>query len=60
MQKKKEKWWTCKEFYHECDNLREKYSNENDHTRLKYLDELNAFVEGVEKKYQNVFLLQIL
>ena len=24
---KKEKWWTCKEFYFECDNLRDKYRN---------------------------------
>ena len=27
---KKEKWWTCKEFYFECDNLRDKFTNEND------------------------------
>jgi len=53
LSEKKEKWWTCKEFYYECDNLREKYTNENDHGRLKFLDELNAFVETVEKKYQN-------
>ena len=26
----KEKWWTCKEFYFECDNLRDKYTNEKD------------------------------
>ena len=51
--KKKKKWWTCKEFYFECDNLREKYSNENDHSKLKFLDELNEFVMSIQKKYEN-------
>ena len=48
----KEKWWTCKEFYFECDNLREKYTNEKDEEKLKFLDEINAFVEGIQKKYE--------
>jgi len=48
---KKEKWWTCKEFYFECDNLREKYTNNKDEKKLKFLDEINAYVEGIEKKY---------
>ena len=51
---KKEKWWTCKEFYFECDNLREKFTNENDEKNLKFLDQLNNFVMSIEKKYQNV------
>ena len=50
---KKEKWWTCKEFYNECDNLREKYTNEKDEVKLKFLDEINDFVMSVEKKYEN-------
>ena len=50
----KEKWWTCKEFYFECDNLREKYTNENDHEKLKFLDKLNSYVMEIQKKYQNV------
>ena len=50
----KEKWWTCKEFYNECDNLREKYANEKDDKKLKFLDEINDFVMSVEKKYKNV------
>ena len=54
MSDEKEKWWTCKEFYHECDNLREKYSNNNDEEKLKFLDQLNNFVMSIEKKYQNV------
>jgi len=53
LSEKKEKWWTCKEFYYECDNLREKYSNRNDQQRLKFLDELNSYVESIEKKYKN-------
>jgi len=48
----KEKWWTCKEFYFECDNLRERYTNEKDEEKLKFLDEINEFVQGVEKKYE--------
>jgi len=50
----KEKWWTCKEFYFECDNLREKYTNENDHEKLKFLDKLNSYVMEIQKKYENV------
>ena len=49
---KKEKWWTCKEFYFECDNLREKYTNEKDEEKLKFLDEINIFVEAIQKKYE--------
>ncbi len=54
LSEKKEKWWTCKEFYHECDNLREKYSNENDDEKLKFLDELNNFVMLIQRKYENI------
>jgi len=50
---KKEKWWTCREFYNECDNLRERYTNENNNEKLKFLDEINDFVMSVEKKYEN-------
>ena len=53
LSEKKEKWWTCKEFYNECDNLREKYTNEKDNEKLKFLDEINEFVMSVEKKYEN-------
>ena len=50
----KEKWWTCKEFYFECDNLRERYTNENDKSKLEFLDQLNNFVMAIQKKYENV------
>ena len=53
LSEKKEKWWTCKEFYNECDNLRDKYTNEKDDKKLKFLDEINDFVMSVEKKYKN-------
>jgi exodeoxyribonuclease-1 len=48
----KEKWWTCKEFYFECDNLRDRYTNEKDEKKLKFLGEINEFVEGIQKKYE--------
>jgi len=50
----KEKWWTCKEFYFECDNLRDRYTNDKDEKKLKFLDEINEFVEGIQKKYEQV------
>ena len=50
----KEKWWTCKEFYNECDNLREKYTNEKDEKKLKFLDEINDFVMSVEKNMKKL------
>ena len=53
LSEKKEKWWTCKEFYYECDNLRDKYTNENDKEKLKFLDKLNEFVMSIQKKYEN-------
>ena len=53
LSEKKEKWWTCKEFYYECDNLRDKYTNENDKEKLKFLDELNDLVMSIQKKYEN-------
>ena len=50
----KEKWWTCKEFYHECDNLRDKFTNEGNELNLKFLDQLNNYVMSIEKKYKNI------
>ena len=47
-----EKWHTCKEFYFECDNLREKHKD--DEKKLKVLDELNEYVMSVQRKYENV------
>ena len=50
----KEKWWTVSTCYSEIDTLRDKYSDENDNEKLKFLDELNEYVMSVQKKYENV------
>ncbi len=49
----KEKWWTVSTCQNEIDNLREKYSEENDLEKLKFLNELDEFVENCKKKYEN-------
>jgi len=53
LSEKKEKWWTVKECFFEIDNLRDKYSNQNDEVKLKFLDEFNEFVMSIQKKYEN-------
>ena len=53
LSEKKEKWWTVKECFFEIDNLRDKYSDENDEEKLKFLDEFNEFVMSIQKKYEN-------
>ena len=35
------------------DNLRDKYSDQNDEEKLKFLDEFNEFVMSIQKKYEN-------
>ena len=49
----KEKWWTVKEFFVEIDNLRDKYSDENDEDNLKFLDEFHELVMSIHKNYEN-------
>ena len=53
LSEEKQKWWTVKEFYHECDNLRQKAEEEKDENKLKFLNEINDYVEQVERKYNN-------
>ena len=53
LSEKKEKWWTVKEFYNECDYHRVKFEEKNDLQKLEFLNELNNYVEGVERKYSN-------
>ena len=48
-----EKWWTVSSCFSEIDTLRDKYSNENDQEKLKFLDELNTHVMLIQKKYEN-------
>ncbi len=53
LSEKKEKWWTTSTCFTEIDTLRDKYSNENDTEKLKFLDELNDHVMLIQKKYEN-------
>ena len=53
LSEKAEKWWTVSTCYNEIDTLRDKYSNENDQEKLKFLDELNNHVMSIQKKYEN-------
>ena len=49
----KEKWWTVSTCYSEIDTLREKYTDENDDEKLKFLEELKKNLMSIEKKYEN-------
>ncbi len=49
-----EKWWTAADCFNEIDTLRDKYSDQNDEEKLKFLDELNDHVMSIQKKYENV------
>ena len=53
LSEKMEKWWTVSSCFSEIDTLRDKYSNENDQEKLKFLDELNTHVMLIQKKYEN-------
>ena len=48
-----EKWNTIPKAYNELDNLRAKYEEENDTERLAMMNDLNKFLEEIEKKYQD-------
>ena len=50
----KEKWWTVSACFSEIDTLRDKYSDQNDEEKLKFLDELIDHVMSIQKKYENV------
>ena len=54
LSEKKEKWWTVSACFAEIDNLRDRYSDENDEQKLKFLDKLNEFVMSIQQKYENV------
>ena len=54
LSERSEKWWTVSTCFMEIDTLRDKYSNENDHEKLKFLDELNEYVTSIQKKYESV------
>jgi len=50
----KEKWWTIPTAMVEIDNLRDKYSDENDEEKLKFLDEFDKYIISIQKKYENI------
>ncbi len=49
-----EKWNTIPRTYSEIDTLREKFSREGEPERLTILNEINAYVEELEKFYSSV------
>ena len=54
LSEKREKWWTVSTCFTEIDTLRDKYSDENDEEKLKFLDELNEHIMSIQQKYENV------
>ena len=48
----KEKWTTCSDFYAECDHFRNEFEKKKNFEKLKFLNEINNFVENIEKKYE--------
>ena len=48
----KEKWTTCADFYTECDHFRNEFEKEGNNEKLKFLNEINQFVENIQKKYE--------
>mgnify|MGYP005990348357 CR=1 FL=1 len=49
-----EKWNTIPRVYSEIDTLREKFEREGQPEKLVILEEINAYVEELEKKYSSV------
>jgi Exonuclease C-terminal. len=49
-----EKWWTVSVCFNEIDTFRDKYSEQEDHEKLSFLDELNDYVTKIQKKYESV------
>jgi len=47
-----EKWITIPKAYNELDSLRVKYEEEGDQERLAMTNDINNFLEEIEKKYQ--------
>ena len=48
----KEKWTTCSDFYTECDHFRNKFEIEGNTKKIEFLNEINQYVENIEKKYE--------
>ena len=52
LSKNKEKWLTIYEAYKKIDDLREKYASIENSDDVKILNELNSYIENIEKKLQ--------
>ena len=48
-----EKWNTIPKAYNELDTLRAKYEEDGDSERLALTNDINSFLEEIEKKYQD-------
>ena len=48
-----EKWNTIPRTYSEIDTLRSKFEKKDDKEKLKILDDINAYVEDLEKYYSS-------
>ena len=48
-----EKWNTIPRTYSEIDTLRAKFEKQGDPEKLKILDDINAYVEELEKHYSS-------
>ena len=48
-----EKWYTIPRTYSEIDTLREKFEREEKPEKLVILDEINAYIEDLEKIYSS-------
>ena len=49
-----EKWNTIPRTYSEIDTLRAKFEKQSEPDKLKILDEINVYVEELEKHYSSV------
>ena len=47
-----EKWLTIFEAYKKIDDLRDKYDNNNNKEALNILENINSYLESIEKKLQ--------
>jgi len=52
LSKNKEKWLTIYEAYKKIDDLREKYASNNNIENIRILNELNSYIENIEKTLQ--------
>jgi len=48
----KEKWLTIYDAYKKIDDLREKYASKEEENNLEILDNINSYIENIEKKLQ--------